>query len=60
VDADKIPQFAACTGARFWSDLKSCRLSLQSNVFTATVQGFWLACRSIDIVEVTNYSELAP
>lgn len=57
VDADKIPQFASCTGAGFWFNL---RAADSICIFTATVQGFWLACPSIDIVEATNYSELAP
>jgi hypothetical protein len=59
VDADKIPWFAACTGARLWADLRAAD-SPQSSVFTAIVQGFSLACPSIGIVEATNYSELAP
>lgn len=58
MDADKIPGFAACTSARL-ADLRAAD-SPQSSVFTATVQGFSLACPSIDIVEATKYSELAP
>jgi hypothetical protein len=46
------------TGARFWADLRAA--DSPHSVFTATVQGFSLACPSIDIVEATNYSELAP
>lgn len=48
----KLP---VCTGANLQADIGQ-----QGNVFTVTVQGFWLACRSNDFAEVANCTGPAP
>lgn len=48
----KLP---VCTGVNFQADI-----GLQGDVFTVTVQGFWLACRSNDFAEVANCTGPAP
>lgn len=51
----KIKKVAGCTGANFQADIGP-----QGDVFTVTVQGFWLACLSNDFAEVANCTGPAP
>ena len=51
----KMKKVAGCTGVNFQADI-----GLQGDVFTVTVQGFWLASRSNDFAEVANCTGPAP